>query len=100
MTLTEVLGLGDFTCLAADDWTPDDEATGLRVLALGDSQGQQVANLVVDPETRRVWILELVEGSVEACWVDPDMPWTPDSTQITDIQALSVLAGMIKNDLT
>lgn len=100
MTLTEVLGLGDLVCLAADDWAPTDEPTGLRCLVLGDAQGTQVANLVVDPESRRVWVLELVEGQVQAQWVDPDLDYELPGVSLTSTQALTVLAGMIKNDPT
>ena len=95
MTLTEVLGLGDLVCLAADDWAPNDEPTGLRCLVLGTVQGRQVANIIVDPESRRVWCLELVEDDVLAQWVDPDLDYQFDGVDLTQTQALTILSEIL-----
>lgn len=98
MTLTEVLGLGDLVCLAADDWCPMDEPTGLRCLVLGNVQGTQVASVVVEPESQRVWVLELVDELATAQWVDPDLNYSDfPGVDLTDTQALSILAEILRD---
>lgn len=99
IVLGEILGLGDSTCLASQDW-PHPDYQNLRCIVLGTTSHEQVANIVVDTKTQQVFVLELVEPDCSAVWIDPQFRWTTTGPTLTSTQALQILANMLQQQGT